>query len=138
GQGAQKVGMGQDLYENSEIARSLYDRADEALGWKLSELCFNGPEQSLTETKVCQPALFVHGMAVFQIMQGKGALAGASVAMGLSLGEVTAMTVAGVFDFETGLKVVAERGRLMQEACEKSEGSMAAIIGVERDVVAAF
>lgn len=130
--------MGRDLYDNNEIARSLYDRADEVLGWKLSEISFNGPDETLTETKVCQPALFVHGMAVFQIMQGMGALSGSNVAMGLSLGEVTAMTAAGVFDFEAGLKVVAERGRLMQEACEQTNGSMAAVIGVERDVVSAF
>lgn len=138
GQGAQKVGMGKDLYENSEIARSLYDKADEILGWKISELSFDGPQESLTETKVCQPALFVHGMAVFEIMKTQGKLSEVEVAMGLSLGEVTALTAAEVFDFETGLRVVAERGRLMQEACEASKGSMAAVIGVERDVVATF
>lgn len=138
GQGAQKVGMGKDLYENSEIARSLYERADAVLGWSLSEVSFSGPAERLTETKVCQPALFAHGLAVYEIMKAKGLLGEASVAMGLSLGEVTAMTAAGVFDFETGLKVVAERGRLMQEACERSNGSMAAVIGVEREVVAAF
>ncbi|MDQ8185366.1 ACP S-malonyltransferase [Pelagicoccus sp. SDUM812002] len=138
GQGAQKVGMGKDLYENSEIARSHYDKADEILGWKLSELSFEGPQESLTETKVCQPALFVHGMAMFEILKSQGKLGDVSIAMGLSLGEVTALTAAGVFDFETGLKVVAERGRLMQEACEASKGSMAAVIGVERDVVASF
>ena len=138
GQGAQKVGMGKDLYESSELARSLFDQADSALGWKLSELCFNGPDEELTQTKVCQAALFVHGYAVYAIMKEKGLLGDASIAMGLSLGEVTAMTAAGVFDYETGLKVVAERGRLMQEACEASDGSMAAVIGVERDVVAAF
>lgn len=138
GQGAQKVGMGKDLYENSEIARSLYDKADEILGWKLSELSFEGPQESLTETKVCQPALFVHGMAVYEIMKSQGKLGEVAVAMGLSLGEVTALTAANVFDYETGLQVVAERGRLMQEACEASKGSMAAVIGVEREVVAAF
>ncbi|MDQ8204958.1 ACP S-malonyltransferase [Pelagicoccus sp. SDUM812003] len=138
GQGAQKVGMGKDLYESSEIARSVYDKADEVLGWKISELSFEGPQESLTETKVCQPALFVHGYAVYQIMKAQGKLYDVAIAMGLSLGEVTAMTAAEVFDFETGLKVVAERGRLMQEACEASKGSMAAVIGVERDVVAAF
>lgn len=138
GQGAQKVGMGKDLYENSEIARGLYDQADAILGWKLSEVSFEGPQEALTETKVCQPALFVHGMAVFEVLKSQGKIGDVAVAMGLSLGEVTAMTAAGVFDFETGLKVVAERGRLMQEACEATDGSMAAVIGVERDVVAAF
>ncbi len=138
GQGAQKVGMGKDLYENNEIARALYDKADEILGWKITDLSFEGPQEALTETKVCQVALFVHGYAVFEIMKAQGKLDDVKVAMGLSLGEVTAMTAAGVFDFETGLKVVAERARLMQEACEATNGSMAAVIGVERDVVAAF
>lgn len=138
GQGAQKVGMGKDLYENSEIARALYDKADEILGWKITDLSFEGPQEALTETKVCQVALFVHGYAVYEIMKSQGKFEDVKVAMGLSLGEVTAMTAAGVFDFETGLKVVAERARLMQEACEATDGSMAAIIGVERDVVAEF
>ncbi len=138
GQGAQKVGMGKDLYENNEIARALYDKADEILGWKITDLSFEGPQEALTETKVCQVALFVHGYALFEIMKAQGKLDDVKVAMGLSLGEVTAMTAAGVFDFETGLKVVAERARLMQEACEATNGSMAAVIGVERDVVAAF
>ena len=138
GQGAHKVGMGKDLYEKSRMARELYDRADAILGWKLSEYSFEGPEETLTETRVCQPALFVHGYAVFKLMQEKGALKDASIAMGLSLGEVTALAAAEVYNFESGLKIVAERGRLMQEACEASDGSMAAIIGVDRETVAAF
>ncbi len=138
GQGAHKVGMGKDLFEGSSVARELYERADALLGWSLSEYSFEGPEETLTETRVCQPALFTHGYAVFKLMEEKGALAEAKVAMGLSLGEVTALAAAGVYDFETGLKIVAERGRLMQEACEVSDGSMAAIIGVDRETVAAF
>lgn len=138
GQGAHKVGMGKNLYENSSLARDLFDRADALLGWKLSEYCFEGPEEKLTETGVCQPALFLHGYTVFKLMQERGVIDDASVAMGLSLGEVTALAAAGVYDFETGLKVVAERGRLMQESCESSNGSMAAIIGVDRETVAAF
>ena len=138
GQGAQKVGMGKDLYENSTTARALYDKADEILGWKLTNISFEGPEESLTETKVCQLALFVHGFALYTLLRERGLYKEVSVAMGLSLGEVTSLTVAGVFDFETGVKVVAERARLMQEACEQTNGSMASIIGVERDVVSAF
>jgi [acyl-carrier-protein] S-malonyltransferase len=130
--------MGKNLYENSSLARDLFDRADALLGWKLSDYCFEGPEEKLTETGVCQPALFLHGYTVFKLMQERGAIDDASVAMGLSLGEVTALAAAGVYDFETGLKVVAERGRLMQESCESSNGSMAAIIGVDRETVAAF
>jgi len=138
GQGAHKVGMGKDLYENSPLARDLFDRADAILGWKLSEVCFEGPEEALTKTEVCQPALFLHGYVVFKLMQESGAINDAAVVMGLSLGEVTALAAAGVYDFETGLEIVAERGRLMQKACESSNGSMAAIIGVDRETVAAF
>jgi [acyl-carrier-protein] S-malonyltransferase len=142
GQGAQKVGMGKSLYENSATARALYDEANRVLGWDLAKICFEGPETELTQTKVCQPALFVHGLAVHAILKEQGKLGDVKFAFGLSLGEVTALTAAGVFDFATGLKVVAERGRLMQLACEQSTGSMAAILGEERatiyDLCAAF
>lgn len=142
GQGAQKVGMGKSLYENSATARALYDEANRVLGWDLAKICFEGPETELTQTKVCQPALFVHGLAVHAILKEQGKLDDVKFAFGLSLGEVTALTAAGVFDFATGLKVVAERGRLMQLACEQSTGSMAAILGEERatiyDLCAAF
>ncbi len=129
GQGAQKVGMGQGLHEHSHRARELYAAADAALGWPLTEYSFNGPDAKLTETRVCQPALFVHGYALFAEMEAAGKLGEVKAALGLSLGELTALTAAGAFDFETGLRVVAERGRLMQEACEASEGTMASLIG---------
>jgi [acyl-carrier-protein] S-malonyltransferase len=142
GQGAQKVGMGKSLYENSATARSVYDEANRVLGWDLAKICFEGPEAELTQTRVCQPALFVHGLAVHAILKKQGKLDDVKFALGLSLGEVTALTAAGVFDFATGLAVVAERGRLMQLACEQSTGSMAAILGEERatiyDLCAAF
>lgn len=132
GQGAQKVGMGKSLYEGSVAARNLYDQAGQVLGWDLKKISFEGPETELTQTKVCQPALFVHGLAILAALQEKGKLPEVRFALGLSLGEVTALTAAGVFDFMTGLKVVAERGRLMQLACEKTTGGMAAVIGEER------
>jgi [acyl-carrier-protein] S-malonyltransferase len=132
GQGAQKVGMGKSLYDNSATARALYDEAGRVLGWDLAKICFEGPEAELTQTKVCQPALFVHGLAVHAILKEQGRLGDVTAAFGLSLGEVTALTAAGVFDFATGLKVVAERGRLMQLACEQTSGGMAAILGEER------
>jgi [acyl-carrier-protein] S-malonyltransferase len=138
GQGAQKVGMGKSLYENSAAARRLYDQADATLGWKLTEISFNGPDADLTQTRICQPALFVHGMALHAALAELGKLPQVDFALGLSLGEVTALTAAGVFDFETGLRVVAERGRLMQIACERSVGGMAAIVGEERATVAAL
>lgn len=136
GQGAQKVGMGKSLCDGSAAARALYDEANSILGWDLKQICFAGPEADLTQTKVCQPALFVHGLAVVAALREAGKLPDVKFALGLSLGEVTALTAAGVFDFATGLQVVAERGRLMQSACEQSTGSMAAIIGEERSKVA--
>ncbi len=132
GQGAQKVGMGKSLCDGSAAARALYDEANQVLGWDLAKVCFEGPEADLTQTKVCQPALFVHGLAVVAALKERGQLPEVKFALGLSLGEVTALTAAGVFDFATGLKVVARRGELMQQACEKSVGGMAAIIGEER------
>jgi [acyl-carrier-protein] S-malonyltransferase len=124
--------MGKSLYEGSAAARDLYDQAGQVLGWDLKKISFEGPENELTQTKVCQPALFVHGLAVLAALREKGNLPEVKFALGLSLGEVTALTAAGVFDFVTGLKVVAERGRLMQQACEKTTGGMAAVIGEER------
>ena len=128
--------MGKSLYDGSAAARSLYDEANRVLGWDLMKTSFAGPENELTQTKICQPALFVHGLAVVASLKERGLLPEVKFAMGLSLGEVTALTAAGVLDFATGLKVVAERGRLMQLACEKTTGGMAAIIGEERAKVA--
>ena len=124
--------MGRTICDGSAVARALFDEANHVLGWDLKGICFNGPEAELTQTKVCQPALFVHGLAVLAALREKGKLPEVKFALGLSLGEVTALTAAGVFDFATGLKVVAERGRLMQVACEKTVGGMAAVIGEER------
>ena len=129
--------MGKSLYDGSPAARALYDEADRILGWSLTKISFEGPEADLTQTKICQPALYVHGLAMLAALkEKKGPLPEVKIALGLSLGEVTALAAAGVFDFATGLKVVAERGRLMQLACEKSTGGMAAIIGEERARVA--
>jgi [acyl-carrier-protein] S-malonyltransferase len=136
GQGAQKVGMGKSLAEANDGARSLYEQANTVLGWDLTQISFEGPDEELTQTRVCQPALFVHGMALHGILQEQGKLEGIDAALGLSLGELTAYCAAGVYDFATGLRIVAERGRLMQEACEQTTGGMAAIIGESREDVA--
>ena len=134
GQGAQKIGMGRSLAEQSPAARALYAEANTVLGWDLARISFEGPEPELTQTKVCQPALFVHGLALLAALREQGRLPAGEpqFALGLSLGELTAYCAAGVFDFATGLRVVAERGRLMQLACEQTSGGMAAIIGEER------
>jgi [acyl-carrier-protein] S-malonyltransferase len=138
GQGAQKVGMGRSLYAGSPAARALYDEADQVLGWSLSRISFEGPEDELTQTKICQPALFVHGLAAAAALAEFQENPAPSFALGLSLGELTACAAAGVFDFPTGLRIVAERGRLMQEACEATVGGMAAILGEERPAVLAL
>lgn len=134
GQGAQKPGMGRSLFEQSTAARTLYDDANRILGWDLAKVSFDGPEAELTQTKMCQPALFVHGLALLAALRELGKIPAGEprFGLGLSLGEVTAYCAAGVFDFETGLRIVAERGRLMQLACEQSSGAMAAVVGEER------
>lgn len=132
GQGAQKTGMGKSLYAGSPAARTLYDEANRILGWDLTQVSFEGPDAALTPTKVCQPALYVHGLALLAALCEQGKASEISFALGLSLGEVTAYAAAGVFDFTTGLRIVAERGRLMQLACEQTSGAMAAVIGEER------
>jgi [acyl-carrier-protein] S-malonyltransferase len=106
----------------------------------LQKISFEGPETELTQTKVCQPALFVHGLAVLAALReaGRVPVGEPKLALGLSLGEVTAYCAAGVFDFATGLRIVQKRGALMQQACEQSVGAMAAIIGEDRAKVQEF
>ena len=135
GQGAQQIGMGRSLYESSETARTLYDTANEVLGWDLKGISFGGPEEQLRSTKVCQPALYVHGYVVYALLKERGLLDNLVTACGLSLGELTALACAEVFDFETGLRLVAERGRLMQLACDTTKGGMASVIGGEPEAV---
>jgi [acyl-carrier-protein] S-malonyltransferase len=140
GQGAQKVGMGKSLCDQSTAARGLYDQANHVLGWDLKKVSFDGPEAELTQTRVCQPALFVHGLGVLAAIREAGKMPAnePKFALGLSLGEVTAYCAAGVFDFAAGLRIVAQRGELMQRACEESVGSMAAVIGEDRAKVQAL
>lgn len=130
GQGAQKVGMGADLAEQSPSARALYDLADGRLGWSLSETSFRGPEGALTQTRVCQPALYTHGLAILAAFQDHtGRPLRFEAAAGLSLGEYTAHAAAGSFTFHTGLDLVATRGRLMEEACNGTVGTMITLLG---------
>jgi [acyl-carrier-protein] S-malonyltransferase len=134
GQGAQKVGMGADLFENSVSAHALYELADSRLGWPLSDYSFNGPEAILTETRVCQPALYAHGLAILAAFEDHtGRPLRFEAAAGLSLGEYTAHAAAGTFTFQTGLHLVTERGRLMQEACNATVGTMLTLLGATPD-----
>ena len=135
GQGAQTVGMGKDLAAEYPAAADLFGRADSILGYSLSQIAFEGPAEELTKTSVCQSALYVHGLACLAVLKEKCPALNFQAAAGLSLGEFTAHAAAGTFDFETGLRLVDKRARAMQEACEASEGGMAAIIGGEEDRV---
>ena len=135
GQGAQTVGMGRDLAEQFPTAANLFQKADDVLERKLSEIAWNGPIEDLTKTSNCQPALFVHGLACLSVLRelaGNFPIGGAA---GLSLGEMTAHAAAGTFDFANGLQLVQRRGELMDEACEKTFGRMAALIGAEENIV---
>lgn len=133
GQGAQAVGMGKDLAAEFPVAADLFRRADEILGWPLSQIAFEGPAEELTKTAVCQPALYVHGLACLAVLQEKLPGFSFDAAAGLSLGEFTAHSAAGTFDFETGLRLVAKRSTAMQKSCDETEGGMAAIIGAEEN-----
>ena len=141
GQGAQAVGMGKDLAAAHPVAAELFSKADGILGYSLTQIAFEGPAEELTKTSVCQPALYTHGLAVLSVLKEKIPGLAFDAAAGLSLGEFTAHAAAGPCDFETGLRLVEQRSRFMQEACESTEGGMAAIIGAEeqgvRDLAAA-
>lgn len=136
GQGAQKVGMGQDLADAYPVVKEIFNQADAALGYSLSDVMFSGPNEELTRTSRCQPALYVHGLACLAALKEKLPELNPVAAAGLSLGEFTAHTVAGTFDFETGLSLVAQRGAFMEEACNATDGTMAAMIGGKEEAVA--
>ena len=135
GQGAQKVGMGKDLYEAHAEVREMFARANEILGFDLTQVMFGGSIEELTRTSRCQPALYLHGLAVLKVLQAQVSSIKVVAAAGLSLGEFTAHAAAGTFDFETGLKLVFQRGSFMEEACEKAKGGMAALISGEESAV---
>jgi len=138
GQGAQTVGMGKDLAAKYPTAAELFAKADSIIGYSLSKVAFEGPEEELTQTKHCQPALFVHGLAVLAALRAEIGEFPIHATAGLSLGEFTAHAAAGTFDFETGLRLVAQRGLFMQEACEQTNGGMAAMIGADESTVRAL
>jgi len=131
GQGAQVVGMGKDLAEKFPAAKAWFDRANAALGYDLTEICFKGPEADLTKTENAQPGIFLVSWIAFQLLKAQAPQLKYDAAAGLSLGEFTALTAAGALSFEDGLRVVRQRGKFMQEACDVTQGGMAAIIGLE-------
>lgn len=138
GQGSQQVGMGADLAREYPTVAALFEEADRILGFPFAKLCFEGPTDTLDETINTQPALYLIGIATLHALEAKfGAVRPLAVA-GHSLGEFTALTAAGALPFEAGLKLVRERGRLMKEAGEISPGAMAAVIGLDMDVVRAL
>jgi len=131
GQGAQVVGMGKDLAEKFPSAKAWFDRANAALGYDLAKICFEGPEAELTKTEHAQPGIFLVSWVAFQLLKEQVPNLKFDATAGLSLGEFTALTAAGAMSFEDGLRVVRQRGKFMQEACEVTQGGMAAIIGLE-------
>jgi [acyl-carrier-protein] S-malonyltransferase len=138
GQGAQKIGMARDWIESSTTARNLAYKADQALGYSLSDIMFEGPEDVLTATSKCQPALYLHGLIGLALLKERLPNFQPAAAAGLSLGEFTAHSAAGTFSFEDGLRLVSRRGTFMEEACAATEGSMAALIGGEETQVRAL
>lgn len=141
GQGSQMVGMGRDVAQAHPAARETFQQADDLLGFELSALCFDGPEIELNDTINTQPALYVCSIAILRALQAAKPdappqmVAQPSMVAGHSLGEITALTAAGALPFEDGLRLVRERGRLMKEADTQQPGAMAAILGLDADVV---
>ena len=132
GQGAQFVGMGKDLYENNAMAKELFDKANEVLGFKITDIMFNGTDEELKQTKVTQPAVFLHSVISALCM---GDAFQPDMVAGHSLGEFSALTVAGALSFEDGLKLVHARALAMQKACEIAPGTMAAVIGLPDETI---
>jgi len=138
GQGAQKVGMGQDLAGAFPVVGEMLAKADVALGYSLNEVMFDGPMEELTRTSRCQPALYVHGLALLEVLKSKVPELEVVACAGLSLGEFTAHAAAGTFSFETGLNLVFQRGAFMEEACESTQGAMVAMLGGEESAIRAL
>lgn len=134
GQGAQKPGMGKDLYESSEAARKVFDIADEVLGYSISDLCFNGSEEDLMKTKNSQPCILAVEIAAYEALKEKYGIVPVCTA-GHSLGEYAALYAAGVVDLKTVMLLISKRASLMNDAAEKTNGSMAAVIGLDNDTV---
>ena len=132
GQGAQFVGMGKDLYDNSAEAKELFEKANDILGFRITDIMFAGTDEQLKQTKVTQPAVFLHSVILAKVL---GSDFQPAMVAGHSLGELSALVAIGSIQFEDGLKLVSARALAMQEACEAEPSTMAAILGLEDDVV---
>lgn len=132
GQGSQFVGMGKDLYDNSALAKELFDRANKILGFDITSLMFSGTDEDLKQTKVTQPAVFLHSVIMAKVLGDKFK---PDMTAGHSLGEFSALVAAGALSFEDGLTLVSKRAQAMQKACELNPSTMAAIIGMEDTVI---
>lgn len=132
GQGAQFVGMGKDLYDNNATAKELFEKANEILGFRITDLMFNGTEEDLRQTKVTQPAIFLHSVILAKTM---GEEFKPDMVAGHSLGEFSALVAAGALSFEDGLRLVATRAMAMQKACEAQPSTMAAVLGLTNEQV---
>lgn len=130
GQGAQSVGMGKDLYDNVPEAKALFERANEILGFRITDVMFSGTDEELKQTKVTQPAVFLHSVILAKALGVKP-----DAAAGHSLGEFSALVVAGALSFEDGLRLVSKRALAMQAACEQQPGTMAAVLGLPDETV---
>ncbi|MDD4568512.1 MAG: ACP S-malonyltransferase [Tepidanaerobacteraceae bacterium] len=133
GQGAQYVGMGKDLFDNFQTARKVFDEADEALEIEITKLCFEGPGEKLQETVNTQPAILAHSMACYSILKDEGIVP--DIVAGLSLGEYSALVAAESIDFCQAIPLVQKRGKYMQEAVPLGKGTMAAVLGLDREQV---
>lgn len=132
GQGAQFVGMGKDLYDNSALAKELFEKANQILGFRITDLMFAGTDEDLKQTKVTQPAIFLHSVILAKVM---GEAFKPEMTAGHSLGEFSALVAAGALSFEDGLVLVSKRAMAMQKACEVEPSTMAAILGLDDEVV---
>lgn len=132
GQGAQFTGMGKDLYDSSPLAKELFEKANEILGFRITDIMFSGTEEELKQTKVTQPAIFLHSVILAKVM---GDQFKPQMVAGHSLGELSALVANGVLQFEDGLKLVSKRALAMQKACEAVPSTMAAILGLEDEVI---
>ena len=132
GQGAQFVGMGKDLYDNSPLAKEMFEKANQILGFRITDLMFAGTEEDLKQTKVTQPAIFLHSVILSKVL---GNDFKPEMVAGHSLGEFSALVAAGALSFEDGLKLVSARAMAMQKACEKEPSTMAAVLGLEDEKV---